>query len=185
MLGPVQVGLAVIDLIHGDAIGYRADKVAQVAAHALLVDYGINPIACDLRRSHNTDESWLAICNKGEESAAEQEGPAHKRLRQSTIPATLDPANRKLKAANVTQAMVDASLEKLIVDAMLPFDTVSNPAFIEHHRILQPERTVMPRTTLMRRIKKRYARKKAALIKQLKQVESVATTTDLWTAHSR
>ena len=52
---------------------------------------------------------------------------------------------------------------------------------------LNPDRTVMSRTTLMRRIKNNYEDGIAQLMKELQNVTEVATTCDCWTskAHRR
>ena len=79
----------------------------------------------------------------------------------------------------------DAAVAKLIVKSMCPFDIVNDEGFVEFCATYQPDRTLISRTTLMRRIQQDYRRLKDKLIKHLKTVDYVATTTDLWTAHNR
>lgn len=45
VLSPVQVGQAVIDFIHADAFGYRADQVAEITADALFINYRVGALA--------------------------------------------------------------------------------------------------------------------------------------------
>src|SRR5581483_3481721 len=47
VLGPIEIGLAGIDRDHGDAIRHRADMLAEIAAHALLLDHLIAPLPID------------------------------------------------------------------------------------------------------------------------------------------
>ena len=45
VLGPVQVRQAVIDFIHADAFGYRADQVAEITADALFINHRVSALA--------------------------------------------------------------------------------------------------------------------------------------------
>lgn len=134
-----------------------------------------------LNSQHSKDPTWMAV-----ETAALATKVATKR--QGTITEFLsssNPAKQKRRASHVTQPEVDEAIETYIVSGMVPFHTVSTPEFRALITKLQPERSVISRTTLMRRITKMYGRQKAGLVKHLEAVESVATTTDLWTAHHR
>ena len=83
--------------------------------------------------------------------------------------------------------MWDAAITEFFEESLIPFDNVSSPAFVKFCKVGlgQPNRTVLSRTTMMRRFGSRYDVTKKALIEYLKGIDYVATTTDLWTAHNR
>ena len=144
-----------------------------------------------LNSQHKEDPTWIALMKEESEVRASAAAGGVATKRQGTITEMLSPASesnpskRRKLAAHVTQPEVDEAIETYIVKGMQPFHTVSTPEFREMVRKLQPDRSVMSRRTLMRRVTKMYDRQKAGLVRKLEAVESVATTTDLWTAHHR
>ena len=148
--------------------------------------------------AHKDDPDWLAVADRpsraikaAQEAAAaasECEGstPVDKRKwKQITIQDTFLGPKRKKSASDVTQAMWYAAIAKFFERSLIPFDNVSSDAFLELMKVAQPNRTVLSRTTMMRRFGSRYDVTKKALIEYLKGIDYVATTTDLWTAHNR
>ena len=109
-------------------------------------------------------------------------GP-RKRLKQTHIPGAFSP--RQGRPAKYTQEEFDADLRDVVIDNMLPFCTVENATFLRFMKRCQPTKTVVSRRTLMKRIDSSYTQMKAALVAQLKNVPSVGTTCDLWSAHNR
>ena len=91
----------------------------------------------------------------------------------------------KRRAGTVTQVEVDTLIEHYIVNSLNAFHEVESPAFVELIKGLQPDKRVMSRRTLMRRVTGMYDRQKAGLVKLLETVDSIATTCDIWTAHHR
>lgn len=93
----------------------------------------------------------------------------------------MTPANANL----VSQAKVDDLLIGFITQGLMPFSTVEMPSFQRLVKGLQPNRSVMCRATVTKRIDE-----KANLIKNnvrdaMAKVQQVATTTDCWTARRR
>ncbi|CAB4039898.1 zinc finger BED domain-containing 1-like, partial [Paramuricea clavata] len=91
----------------------------------------------------------------------------------------------KYNANLVTQAQVDDLLIKFMTEALMPFSMVEQPAFKEFVLRLQPNRSVMCRATVVRRISDKASLVKKNLKEAMDKVEHVATTTDCWSAHGR
>jgi KRAB domain-containing zinc finger protein len=91
----------------------------------------------------------------------------------------------KYNANLVTQAQVDDLLIKFMTEALMPFSLVEQPAFKEFVLGLQPNRSVMCRATVVRRISDKASLVKKNLKEAMDKVEHVATTTDCWSAHGR
>jgi hypothetical protein len=74
----------------------------------------------------------------------------------------------KYNANLVTQAQVDDLLIKFMTEALMPFSLVEQPAFKEFVLGLQPNRSVMCRATVVRRISGKASLVKKNLKEQLR-----------------
>ena len=98
---------------------------------------------------------------------------------------TLFASQLKGNANLVTQPQVDDLLINFMTEALMPFSLVEQPAFKEFVSGLQPNRSVMCRATVVRRINEKANLVKKNLKEAMNKVEHVATTTDCWSAHGR
>jgi len=102
-----------------------------------------------------------------------------KKLKQQQITGIIHNANM------VTQAAIDSAVINLVVGALLPIRIIEVAEFKDLIATLQPNRTVISRRTLRRRISEQAQDKKQKLIELLKLQSHVATTTDCWSAYGK
>ncbi len=103
----------------------------------------------------------------------------------SKQPKVYDMLTTPANANMVSQAKVDDLRIGFITEGLMPFSTVEMPSFQRLVKGLQPNRSVMCRETVTKRIYE-----KASLIKKnvkdaMAKVQQVATTIDCWTARRR
>ena len=85
----------------------------------------------------------------------------------------------------VTQTQVDNLLVKFITEGLMPFSLVEQPAFKEFVTGLQPNRSVISRATVVKKISEKASLVKKNLKTAMDKVQHIATTTDCWSAHHR
>ena len=85
----------------------------------------------------------------------------------------------------VTQATLNKLVLNFVCQANQPFSVVEAPSFKTMIETLQPQCTVITRKTLCCRIQEAAKTLKSIVIKKLKAVNHVATTTDCWSARQR
>jgi len=102
-----------------------------------------------------------------------------KKLKQQQITGIIHNANM------VTQAAIDSAVINLVVGALLPIRIIEVAEFKDLIATLQPNRTVISRRTLRRRISEQAQDKKQKLIELLKLQSHVTTTTDCWSAYGK
>lgn len=81
------------------------------------------------------------------------------------------------------QKNFDAALTSYVVNSIRPFSTVDDNNFKSLIAAANPSLKVMSRPTLMRHIKADEKRWKEVVKEQLKEVEHVSTTADIWSTH--
>lgn len=90
-----------------------------------------------------------------------------------------------MNANMVGQSVVDKLIMNMIVEGILPLRLVEQPAFVELITGLQPNRTIISRPTLTRRIEDSATVVRGKLIDLLKEQSHVATTADCWSSHGK
>ena len=85
----------------------------------------------------------------------------------------------------VSQAKVDDLLIGFVTEGLMPFSVVEMPCFQRLVKGLQPNRSVMCRASVTKRINEKASLVKKNVQDAMKKVKHVATTTDCWTAHRR
>jgi hypothetical protein len=85
----------------------------------------------------------------------------------------------------VSQSVVDKLVLNLVIDDLLPIKLVEQPAFVQLVSGLQPNRKVISRRTLAKKIEDSAADIRVKLIDMLKEQSHVATTADCWTSHGK
>lgn len=85
----------------------------------------------------------------------------------------------------VSQDMLDKLILDMIVESKLPFMIVERPKFRRLFKRIVPERKVMGRKKVNKRVKASYKEMKSNLKAELAKVDWVATTADAWKCHGR
>lgn len=85
----------------------------------------------------------------------------------------------------VSQAKVNELIVGFITEGLMPFSVVEMPSFKALVTGLQPNRSVISRPTVMKRISEKATLIKENIKEAMAKVQHVATTTDCWTAHRR
>jgi hypothetical protein len=104
-----------------------------------------------------------------------------KQLKQPLVTTTILNSNANL----VTQATVDRLIMNSVVEGLLPLHLVQHEAFVALVNGLQPNRSVLSRPTLTRRINDKAKDVKQKLIDLLKEQSYLATTADCWSSHGK
>lgn len=86
--------------------------------------------------------------------------------------------------ANISKAVFDQAVLKLIVNTASPYSFVENSAFIEFCELII-KRKPMTRKTLVSNLEEAYKKMQAQLIETFKNIEYVSVTADLWTCFRR
>lgn len=115
-------------------------------------------------------------------SCGNSEGPSTPKQRRLD---TMLAAQLKGNANLVTQIQVDNLLMKFITEGLMPFSLVEQPAFKEFVTGLQPNRSVMCRATVVKKIGEKANLVKKNLKTAMSEVQHIATTTDCWSARRR
>ncbi|XP_043970018.1 uncharacterized protein LOC122829491 [Gambusia affinis] len=91
---------------------------------------------------------------------------------------------RKLEeSTKVSQKSVDHAVINFIVQGLHPFGIVEQAGFRSLVQQLQPNSTVISRSTVRTMIEKNTAEMKANVRKAMQNIKYIATTTDSWTSH--
>lgn len=85
----------------------------------------------------------------------------------------------------ISQKTVDNAILNLIVQGLQPFALVEQPSFQSFVQSLQPNCSVMSRTTVRRKIDNATAVMKNQVKEAMRHTAYIATTTDCWTARRR
>lgn len=86
---------------------------------------------------------------------------------------------------SVSQNTVNKLTKNFVIKGLHPLSIVERDEFRDLIQGLQPGKTIMARTTLVSEIKKDADEYRLELKATLAEIEHVATTGDLWTAHGR
>ena len=103
----------------------------------------------------------------------------------SKQPKVYDMLTTPANANMVSQAKIDDLLIGFITEGLMPFSTVEMPSFQRLVKGLQPNRSVMCRATVTKRIDEKASLVKKNVKDAMAKVQQVATTTDCWTARRR
>jgi KRAB domain-containing zinc finger protein len=103
----------------------------------------------------------------------------------SKQPKVYDMLTTPANANMVSQAKIDDLLIGFITEGLMPFSTVEMPSFPRLVKGLQPNRSVMCRATVTKRIDEKASLVKKNVKDAMAKVQQVATTTDCWTARRR
>jgi len=125
------------------------------------------------------DYGKLAAGARKRMAGGSEDSPSKKKLKQPSIGALLSNANM------VTQAAVDDAIANFVIGTLQPLRVVEHPDFIALIATLQPNRKVMCRRTLRKRIAEAAKEMKQKLVKTLGDQATVATTTDCWSAYGK
>jgi len=85
----------------------------------------------------------------------------------------------------VTQRNVDLAVLNFVIQSLQPFSVVDQPAFKALLHNLQPNSSLMSRTTLRRKMDDAAMEMKTNLKEAMKELDFIATTTDCWSARRR
>ena len=83
------------------------------------------------------------------------------------------------KAEEITRAIVN-----MVVQDYMPLRIVEGSGFKNLMSLIAPEYSILSRNTIKARIDKVYDEEKSKLLVELRDVETVALTTDTWTSNS-
>ena len=105
-----------------------------------------------------------------------------KRAKQQKVDVMIaGPANANL----VSQAKVNDLVVEFITEGLMPFSVVEMPSFKALVTGLQPNRSVISRPTVIKRINEKATLVKENVKDAMAKAQHIATTTDCWTAHRR
>ena len=105
-----------------------------------------------------------------------------KRAKQQKVDVMIaGPANANL----VSQAKVNDLVVEFITEGLMPFSVVEMPSFKVLVTDLQPNRSVISRPTVIKRINEKATLVKENVKDAMAKAQHIATTTDCWTAHRR
>ena len=85
----------------------------------------------------------------------------------------------------VSQKKVDDLVVGFITEGLMPFSLVEMPSFQQLVKGLQPNRTVISRPTVMKRITEKAKTIRSNVKTAMVEVQYVSTTTDCWSARRR
>lgn len=86
---------------------------------------------------------------------------------------------------NISQEKIDEFVVNFVIGTVQPLRIVESPSFIALVTGLQPQKSVLSRDELSKRINDRYEHMKQLILNQLNNVNYVGTTVDVWSAHHR
>lgn len=95
--------------------------------------------------------------------------------------AAAGPGNANL----VSQHKVDDLVVNFITEGLMPFSVVEMPSFKELVKGLQPNRSVITRPTVMKRVNEKATLVKEQVKTAMAKAQFIATTTDCWSARRR
>jgi KRAB domain-containing zinc finger protein len=121
-----------------------------------------------------------STCNKRKSNEV-SETPQKQAKKQKVDVMITGAANANL----VSQAKVNELVVGFITEGLMPFSVVEMPSFKALVTGLQPNRSVISRPTVMKRISEKATLAKQNIKGAMVKVQHVATTTDCWTAHRR
>ena len=101
--------------------------------------------------------------------------------KQQKVDDMLSQANANL----VSQKKVDNLVVGFITEGLMPFSLVEMPSFQQLVKGLQPNRTVISRPTVMKRITEKAKTVRSNVKTAMAEVQYVSTTTDCWSARRR
>lgn len=85
----------------------------------------------------------------------------------------------------VTQKNVDHAVLNFVIQSLQPFSVVDQPSFQAFLHELQPNASLMSRTTLRRKMGEAVLEMKKNLKKAMSGIDFIATTTDCWSSRRR
>ncbi|XP_011705113.1 PREDICTED: uncharacterized protein LOC105460367, partial [Wasmannia auropunctata] len=105
----------------------------------------------------------------------------HLNENSNTVPNKYHILERWGSGNSATQKILDKAILKFIIENIQPLSIVDSPTFINMVRIGLPSHMhIMCRKTLKEKLCQVYVTMKTVLEKKLTEVQSVATTADLW-----
>lgn len=105
-------------------------------------------------------------------------------MESEEVPST----SRQLKLREtklVTQKNVDHAVLNFVTQSLQPFSVVDQPSFQAFLHELQPNASLMSRTTLRRKMDEAVLEMKKNLKKAMSGIDFIATTTDCWSSRRR
>lgn len=158
----------------------RKKQFINYIAIKIVTDFG--PFRPKFQRRHKHQlGKFNEICLSSRKRKLGESETGQKQTKQQKVDVLMGPrgpANANL----VSQAKVNDLVVGFITEGLMPFSVVEMPSFKELITALQPNRTVISRPTVMKRINE-----KATLIKEnvksaMAKAQHIATTTDCGTA---
>ncbi|XP_048097169.1 uncharacterized protein LOC125293344 [Alosa alosa] len=110
--------------------------------------------------------------------------PRKRKAKNQDAPSTL----KQLKLGEtkgVSQRNVDHAVLNFVIQSLQPFSVVEQPSFQDLLQDLQPNASLMSRTTLRRKIDEAAIVMKRNIKEAMDKVDFIATTTDCWSARRR
>jgi hypothetical protein len=114
---------------------------------------------------------------------AHDEPPA-KKYRQQESPVTTSSGSGTTRR-KVSQSDFESHLVNMLLEDMMPLAAVERSGFKKFCQSIIPSVTIPCRRTVVRRVNDMYDCQKTALVEQLKSVDYVSCTADLWSSHKR
>ncbi len=112
-------------------------------------------------------------------------------MRQDNHDAVVEPPAKQRRITDMTankqpsQALINKLVQQYIIDSMKPFRTVETESFMKLVTGLCPTAAVLSRKSLQGRIDQDFLTLQQAIRNEMKDVQFVCTTADLWSAQHK